>query len=219
MKNLKVLLVEDEQETANLLLKYLQKRFNNVYLANDGEEAYYLYKEFNPNIILTDIKMPKMDGLELVKKIREKDKKSRIILITAFNEQSNISKAVQLDLDDFLIKPIDLGNLKRALNQACERYLTNHVLLNDGFYWNIDTKMLYNQNNESIKLSKNERKLLLLLCINKNIFFSKHEISEYLYEDYNKLNSVRTIFSRLRLKISGDIIESIFDKGYKIKPI
>jgi DNA-binding response OmpR family regulator len=217
LKNLKVLLVEDEQEAANLLLKYLQKKFNNVYVANDGEEAYNLYTEFNPNIILTDINMPKMDGLELVEKIREKDKKTRIILITAFNEQSNISKAVQLDLDDFLIKPINLEALKQALDQACEKYLINHVLLNDGFYWDINTKTLYNQNNESIKLSKNERKLLTLLCINKKIFFTKHEISEYLYEDYNKLNSVRTIFSRLRLKISGDIIESIFDKGYKIK--
>lgn len=219
MKNLKVLLVEDEQDAANLLLKYLQKKFNNIYVAQDGEEAYALYKEFNPNIILSDINMPKMDGLELVKKIREKDKKTRIILITAFNEQSNISKAVQLDLDDFLIKPINLEDLKHALNQACEKYLTNHVLLNDGFYWDIDSKILFNQDNQSIKLSKNERKLLTLLCINKNIFFTKHEISEHLYEDDNKLISVRTIFSRLRLKITGDIIESIFDKGYKIKSI
>jgi len=212
-----VLIIEDEIETSILLFKYISKIFTNVYLANDGDEGLLLYQKHKPNIILCDIQMPKINGLELIKIIRKEDLKTRIIIQSAYNAQEEISKAVKLGLDDYLIKPISLQNLKKALLLSNEMYFKDFLYLASGFYWNNISSSLYNKEDHEIFLNKNEKNLLELLCRNKQLFFSKHEIAEHLYEDYSKINGVRTIISRLKTKLSADIIFSVFDQGYKIK--
>jgi len=217
MKHLKILLVEDEKETSLLIESFLKKKFNNIEVAFDGEEALLKYKSFMPDIMLTDINMPKLNGINLAKEIRKNDLDTRIIMLTAYNEQENLSQAVKLNLDDFLLKPIDLSKLKDALETASINYEKKILFLVDDFYWNCKEEILFNKNNESITLSKNEKLLLSLLCKNKNLYFSKYEISEYLYGTCDKLNNIRTLISRLKSKTSSNIIESVFDEGYRIK--
>ncbi len=216
MKNTIVLIIEDELETSMLLFKYISKFAKNVYVANNGEEGLLLYNEHKPHIILCDIQMPKLSGLEVIEEIRKEDSRTRIIIQTAYNDQEKISKAVKLGLDDYLIKPISLEKLKKTLFLSNNMYFKDFLYLACGFYWNSLNSSLYDTSHKQVILNKHETSLLELLCKNKNLFFSKHEIAEHLYSDYLKVNGVRTIISRLKTKVSTDIIFSVFDKGYKI---
>ena len=217
MNDLKVLLVEDDEKTSLLLEKFLKKYFEHIEVAYNGEEAFQKYLSFMPNIVLTDINMPKLNGINFVKKIREVDTKTHIIILTAYNIQENLSEVVKLDLDDLLLKPIDLTKLKETLDMVLCKYEKNHLLLTDGFYWCFKDKLLFDKNSSKVELSKNEKKLFSLLCKNKDIHFSKYDISEYIYNCGDKLNNVRTLISRLKSKTSSNLIESIFDEGYKIR--
>lgn len=217
MNDLKILLVEDDEQTSVLIKKILVKKFKYIDVAFDGEEALLKYKEFLPNIILTDINMPKMSGLEFIKEVRKIDSDVRIIMLTAFNEQQNLSDAVKLGLDDFLLKPVNIIKLKNALDTACMNYQNDYIFLCDEYYWNITEEALFDKKQEQVILTKNEKNFLSLLCENRNMYFSKYDISEHLYDSSDKLNNVRTLISRLKSKTSTNLIETVFDEGYKIK--
>ena len=75
----------------------------------------------------------------------------------------------------------------------------------------------FDKKQEQVILTKNEKNFLSLLCENRNMYFSKYDISEHLYDSSDKLNNVRTLISRLKSKTSTNLIETVFDEGYKIK--
>ena len=84
LKDVSILCVEDDKSIRDLIVKALTYYSNDVYEASDGEEAYEIYQEVKPKIILSDIQMKNMDGIELVKKIRNDDAHTMIIMLTAF---------------------------------------------------------------------------------------------------------------------------------------
>ncbi|WP_321314305.1 HD domain-containing phosphohydrolase [Halarcobacter sp.] len=115
LKNINILLVEDSLEARDELEIFFRNKVKKLYLASDGQEGYDLYKEYKPDLVLSDIKMPKLDGLEMAKLIREFDKNSKIILITAFNDTDYMYKAIQLHVDNYVIKPIDYNLLLESV--------------------------------------------------------------------------------------------------------
>ncbi len=115
LKNINILLVEDSLEARDELEIFFRNKVKKLYLASDGQEGYNLYKEYKPDLVLSDIKMPKLDGLEMAKLIREFDKNSKIILITAFNDTDYMYKAIQLHVDNYVIKPIDYNLLLESV--------------------------------------------------------------------------------------------------------
>ena len=99
MKKLKLLYAEDEHTTRKNHIKYINHKFDfEIFEASNGEEAYNLYLEHYPDIILTDITMPKMCGLTLIEKIRENDNTTHIIVLSAHNEEEKLLKAIELNL-------------------------------------------------------------------------------------------------------------------------
>ncbi|WP_321468719.1 HD domain-containing phosphohydrolase [Halarcobacter sp.] len=115
LKNINILLVEDSLEARDELEIFFRNKVKKLYLASDGQEGYDLYKKYKPDLVLSDIKMPKLDGLEMAKLIREFDKNSKIILITAFNDTDYMYKAIQLHVDNYVIKPIDYNLLLESV--------------------------------------------------------------------------------------------------------
>ena len=79
-KKYTILYIEDDEGVRTINSRFLNRMFNELYEAKDGQEGYELYKKYHPDIILTDIKMPRLDGISLAKKIREKDKTTKIII-------------------------------------------------------------------------------------------------------------------------------------------
>ena len=107
LKKINILYVEDDKTTQELIQEILLSSCNEVYVADDGEEGLALYKEKKPDIVLSDIAMPKMDGLEMSKAIKEINPNQAIALFTAFSDSSFLKKASELEISTYILKPLD----------------------------------------------------------------------------------------------------------------
>lgn len=223
MNSLTLLYAEDELETRENYGRYLKRYFKEVYIVSNGKEALDAYKQYKPNIMLLDINMPILNGLELTKQIREEDNLTRVIILTAHLEQDKLLFAAELNLTKYLPKPISRKQLKKALNEATKQFkqLNNeneYLYFKNGLKWNKSSKILFFENNE-IKLTKHETLLIELLTSKKDKVFSSDEIALYLWDDIIDLehsSKLKDIIKRLRKKLPKDTIENIYAAGYKI---
>ena len=103
LSNLTLLYVEDDEIIRQNAVEYLCDFFQKVYQAKDGLDALMVYQERKPDIIITDIKMPRLDGLAMAKRIRKKDKSTPIIITTAFTDTQYLMQAVELQLIKYIV--------------------------------------------------------------------------------------------------------------------
>ncbi len=115
-----ILYAEDDQLVSQMLSSVLEDYFKNVYAAKDGQEALEIYEKEQIDIVLTDIRMPNLDGMELIKTIREKDKDIPIIVCSAHNDTQYLLESIQYKIDRYIIKPIDLDILEEVLEKILE---------------------------------------------------------------------------------------------------
>ena len=87
--------------------------------ASNGKEAVDMYSEVNPDVVLMDITMPDMDGLEALRLIKEKDPKAKVIMCTAMGQQAIVAKAVELGAEQFIVKPFQAERLMAAIENVC----------------------------------------------------------------------------------------------------
>ena len=224
IKDISILLAEDEAELRETLSEYLQIFFNRVYTASCGNEAYDIYRQKSPNIILTDISMPNLDGLDMIAKIRKYDTETKIIVMSAHSDQEKLLRAIKLHLETYLIKPIKTDALKSVLLDTVDliRKTTHRVYVTDTTYWDYDTDTLWN-NSKEIKLRKMENLLLRLLFSEPNHCFSAEEIFKYLHEGKEEKefssHAVTSLMKRIRTKMPDGVIHNIYGLGYKVIPV
>jgi len=120
-KKTKILIVDDEKPQQKILKLCFEKRGFDVYTASSGEEGFEIFKKVSPQIVLTDMRMGTMTGLELLKKIKEISFKTEIIVITAYGEIEVAVEALKSGAADFILKPVNLENLLQAVNNAITR--------------------------------------------------------------------------------------------------
>jgi DNA-binding response OmpR family regulator len=196
----------------------LENYFKTVFEAQDGEEAFEIYEEEKPHIIITDIEMPKLNGLELAQKIRKKDKTTPIIIATAFTDTSYLMQAVELQLIRYMTKPISSKKLKEALNLVHEHLNLNNIIrLDDTSSYDTLNKTLIIENS-LIKLTKRELLLFDLLAKNQHRVVNYDEIEGLLwYDDVMSKDALRALVRTLRSKLNGKYIENISGFGYRLK--
>ena len=221
IKDISILLAEDEVELREYILEYLQLFFVKVYTAKDGVEAYMLYLDKHPDIIITDINMPLMDGLSLISKIRTRDMDTKIIVMSAHSEEDKLLRAVELHLETYLIKPIKTDKLKSVLFDSVEslRKVSKRVYIQQSIYWDKVTDTLW-QNGEQVLLKARETLLLKLLCSKPNQAVSAESIFYAIYKDNSEkefsADSVTSLMKRVRSKLPKDVIKNVYGAGYKI---
>ncbi|MEQ3616684.1 response regulator, partial [Mediterraneibacter gnavus] len=118
---MRIVVVEDEAPIREGMAKLLSKINPEYELAGkaaDGEAGYQLIRELNPDLVIMDIRMPKMDGIAMMKKLREENIKCKAIILSAYSEFQYAQKAIELKADSYLLKPIKIPELKSALKQA-----------------------------------------------------------------------------------------------------
>lgn len=118
LRNLKILYVEDECEHREQLYLFLKRRVGKLITAANGEEGLKAFLEHAPDIVITDLKMPEMNGVEMSAQIREYNKFCPIIITTAFSDLDTILQVVDKGIDKYIIKPIDTDELLEAL-ESC----------------------------------------------------------------------------------------------------
>ena len=123
-KKFKVLYVEDDKAVQKVMAKYLQQLFFEVKTADDGLEGLALYEKSKFDIVITDLSMPKMNGIEMLKKIREQSSEQAILITTAHNEPNYMTEAIKIGVDGYIIKPFDYEQLNYELFKISEKLET-----------------------------------------------------------------------------------------------
>lgn len=218
LKRLSILFVEDEDILRNQISETLKIFFEKVYIAKNGMEAFEIFGEEKPDIILSDIKMPKMDGLKLAEKIREINHNIPIILLTSFSDQITLLKALNSGIDGYILKPLELNNFLETFDKVLKRKgpIRKFFSFSDGYIYNILSDEFY-RDGELIILGKKEKSLLKLFINNHDRTLSKDEIFEAIwgYEEITE-SALKNLLNRLRSKIGFDIIISIKGSGWKL---
>ena len=114
--DLTLLYVEDDAALREQFIRVLNPRFKVLYEAEDGKQALALYTEHNPDMMIVDINLPYIDGLEVIEKIRKSNENMPIVVMSAYSDQEKLFKAVKLGLSDYLIKPVPLKKLYTVLD-------------------------------------------------------------------------------------------------------
>jgi len=218
-KNIKILYVEDDEIARENGVEYLENFFETIYEASDAIIALQLYEKYKPDIIITDIQMPKLNGLEFVKRIRQKDKKTQIIVITAFCDREYLLKAIELQLVKYLVKPVREKEFEEALLlciDSLKEDSSNIVKLDESTYFDLFNKNLV-INDEVVKLRAKEILFLELLIKNKNRYVTYEEIQNYVWSDsVMTKDALKTLVKNLKTKIPKDLILNLTNSGYKI---
>jgi len=218
-----VLFIEDEKAIRANYVSYLKKHFKNVYEAEDGESAYEIYKSKRPELLIVDINIPKLNGLDLLKRIRETDRETRAIMLTAHADVKYLLEATELNLSKYLVKPITRQELKDALSNALDdlnRFTTTankRVSLKENFYWNNETRELYN-GNSLVSLTKTELEVFSFFILNVNKITTYDECIWKVWGEYSeyKIDAFKTLIKNLRKKLPPNTIKNVFGIGYKL---
>ena len=219
-KNIKILYVEDDDITRENGIEYLQNYFENIYEANNAITALKLYERVKPNIIITDIQMPKLNGLEFVKRVRQKDKKVQVIIITAFSDKDYLFKAIELQLVKYLIKPIKEKELEEALFlcvEAIKNDSSNIIDISENIIFDMYNKTLL-IDKEFVKLRTKELLLLELLIKNRDRYVTYSEIENFVWFDSAmSKDALKTVIKNLKGKLPKELISNLSGTGYKIE--
>jgi diguanylate cyclase (GGDEF)-like protein len=116
--NIQVLYLEDDPFSREKLLRILNRRFRNILTATNGEEGIQLYHQYHPDLIITDLKVSEMDGLEMIRQIREHDDNVQIIVTTAHDDNDIFIQSIENNVNHFILKPIDLDRLLLAIQKS-----------------------------------------------------------------------------------------------------
>ncbi len=117
-----ILYVEDEEGIRVELTRFFKRYTDKLYIATNGEEGLDMYKKYKPDIIISDINMPLMTGIEMAKIIKKIDPKQHIIFTTAYNDSSYMLEAIELDIDGYVLKPVDYDKLEYKLNSILDHF-------------------------------------------------------------------------------------------------
>lgn len=223
MQNYKVVYIEDDKNISETINEFLKRYFKTAYIANNAEDGMNLYKIIQPDIMIVDIELPGMSGLELISQIREFDEKTRIIITSAYTNKEFTLKAVELDITRYLDKPMTGSSILEALKKAIFEIQKSQIQLEDfylgnGFMFNVDTKTVTN-NNETIPLRKKEIQLLEFFMKNKGKVISYEVLQQDVWQDKKMTaDAIRSQIKNIRQKLHPEIIKNVSGIGYTLNP-
>ena len=222
LKNLTLLLIEDDEELRESTKETLALFFKNVFVAQNGLEALDIYSQNNIDLIITDYVMPIMNGYELCKNIREKNRKIPLVIMSNYSDQEKLLKSISLELTDYVIKPIEYKQLLETLLKMVGKLERENLLsfaINEDRKYDFLKKEIYDKKeNRYIKLTKSEIIILELLINNVNKIVHIEELEFNLSpHEHKSEQAIKNIIHRLRTKLSKNPIYNVQGVGYIFK--
>jgi len=211
-----VLCVEDEDGIRKRLVNTLKYYFCGVYEAKNGEDGYYLYNEYKPDLIITDIEMPCKSGISLVEDIRKKDSDTLVIMVTAYSNEEYLLELINLNVNQYILKPINSDSLLTGIVKAFGKRLKEKIQFHKDLFFDMQQRELYYKD-EVVSLRKRDKEFLLLLHRNRNVVVSYDLIEEYLWRDKSmSITALKTFIKEFRKRIPVEIITNKPQEGYKL---
>ena len=189
-----VLLVEDEQTLAMIIKDTLEENDFIIHTANDGEEGLSLFFELHPDVLVADVMMPKMDGFEMVRRIRQTDKQTPVLFLTARSAINDVVEGFELGANDYLKKPFGIQELiiriKALMGKAflfTENKVANHFEIGSYLFDPVAQTLLHAGTRQ--ELSHRESEILKRLCENRNQVVNTQDVLLELWGDDRCFNS------------------------------
>ena len=227
MLGTKILVVDDDSNICELLRVYLEGEGYEVKTAGDGVEGVSFFKLYEPDLVLLDIMLPKKDGWQVCREIRESSSKP-IIMITAKGEVFDKVLGLELGADDFVVKPFDMKELSARIKAVLRRY-TAHDSKGDEEVIKFDNieislrKYELKLKGKSIDIPPKELELLYFLASNYNRVFTRDQLLDKVW-GFDYLGDSRTVdvhVKRLREKLEGVsdkwLLKTVWGVGYKFE--
>lgn len=228
MEKINVLLVEDEQTLAMIIKDTLESQNFIIYTAADGEEGLRLFFELHPDVLVADVMMPRMDGFEMVRRIRQTDKQTPVLFLTARSAVNDVVDGFKLGANDYLRKPFGMQELiiriqalagrAFSLEETSSSESTEYEI--GSCHFNPTTQTLSYQQQVQ-ELSHRESEILRRLCQNRNAVVHTQDLLLELWGDdsYFNTRSLHVFITKLRHKLSRDEhirIINVRGIGYKL---
>jgi len=219
---MRILLVEDEHQLREQITSQLQKHNLTVDAAENGEEGLYLGTEFPFDIAIIDLGLPKISGIELIRRFRADNKTFPILILTARGRWQDKVEGLEAGADDYLVKPFHIEELIARINALARRAAGWSSSVLSCLPITLDPSSQQVQcDNKEIELTAYEYRLLHYLMLHAGEIVSKTELTEHIYEqDYDRDSNVIEVFiKRLRNKLDPEKIinpiETLRGRGYR----
>lgn len=219
LKNLKILFVEDEDIIRKRTVSALEYIVGEVVEASNGIEALEKLKNFTPDLIITDLEMPFMSGIEFIKEIRKKDKNICLMVLTAHTSEKHLIQLIDMHIEEYIVKPTTLEKLIIALENFQKSHIKSTNLkenLPASYQYDWNQKILLHEG-EQISITKKEILFLELLFKNMYNITPYQELQRVVWQDSIMTdNALRSLVRGLRKKLPKDFIFNLSGIGYKI---
>lgn len=225
MENLKVLLVEDEASIRKFVKINLERNGYTVYEAESGEEGLKILSSNDIDIVILDVMLPGIDGFEVLRRIREKDNKVIVIMLTAKGQDMDKIMGLEIGADDYMVKPFNPLELVARIRTILRRTNANEedveVLTSHDIKIDL-TAMKVFKNGVEISLTPKELEIIVFFIKNEGRVLSRNEILDYVWGKnyFGEIKTVDVHVRRLREKIDDDstnpkYIETVWGYGYR----
>jgi DNA-binding response OmpR family regulator len=211
-----VLYVEDEPGLRRNVGEMLGLLFGEVYLAENGIQALSLFQAQRPDLVITDLQMPQMGGMELVRTLRERGNETPIIILSAYTDTTDMLEAIELSLVRYIVKPITETKLADALEKfMLGRRKKETIRLQEG--WGIDFINHHILSPDGVLVLTKKESALLKLLLTKKSLVTYEEIEARVWEgEYMSLNALRLLVKNLRKKLPKEMVKNIQGVGYTL---
>lgn len=218
LNNLTVLIVENENDGKKIVQEVMRDKFEKVITAQNGDEGLKKFKKYNPNMVITDVSMPIMNGLDMAKYIKEISKDTPIIVFSANSEKETLLKAIDVGVDKYVLRPIDLDNFLVILEDVAKNKIetANIIQVASGYSFNKIKRVLIRDGVE-ISLTKKELAFISLLIKRLGTLVLHDEIKSVVWVGESVTEAaIRTFVKRVRDKVGSSFIKNVPGLGYKI---
>ena len=219
---MKILIVEDDKKIASFLKKGLEEEYFSIDISDNGDEAIYLASLNKYDVIILDIMIPKSDGYEVCKKIREDKIVTPIIMLSAKSTVEDKVAFLNLGADDYLTKPFSFEELLARIKvQLRKNEQKDNILHIADLTLNVTTKIV-TRGEKRVNLTAKEYAILEYLLRNKNAIVEERNLQESIlgFEDISNSNTLNVFIYRLRTKIDKNyplkLIKTYRNQGFKI---
>ncbi|WP_169784944.1 response regulator transcription factor [Campylobacter curvus] len=217
LKNISVLLVEDDEGTRAAITQSLEFHCKHIKSVSGGLEGFNEYFKNDFDIIVTDINLPGLNGLEMLDEIKKHAPHAASIIMTSYDTSENMLASIKLGAYNYLRKPFKIEELQTSILMATKNLYENKISLKGIYEYDMAAKTLL-KNGEAVSFTKIESKLFFLLVSNLNKIVNYEVIENFVWNEKPMSNeALRMVVKKIRLKTDPELVENLSGIGYRVR--